>query len=140
MQVSPATLSDCAELATLTRLAFAQGSALSQAMFANVDPKLSDARFAARLAKNIAQGEKHGKAVFKAVLEGKIVGLGDWDLPKEGDVVELPEEAPEPWLPGTNEQVANEFFGIMAGLDKAITVPHYRSLPLSNSESRKSLS
>ena len=117
---------DVLALAAVSRRSFAKTSALSEAMFAKVDPDAADARFGRRLLRNI---DGKNKAVVSATnSEGKIIGLADWDLPKtETDEVEKKEEVPEPWLEGTNVELVEEFFGEMDRRQALVREPHYRT-------------
>ena len=118
---------DVLSLAAISRRSFAKTSALSQAMFSRVDPSAADERFGRRLTRNMNGKEK---AVVSATnLEGKIIGLADWDLPKSvTDKVETKEEvAPEPWLEGTNVELVEEFFGEMDRRQALVKEPHYRT-------------
>ncbi|GAA6033034.1 hypothetical protein JCM8097_000111 [Rhodosporidiobolus ruineniae] len=116
--VSPVQAADVPQLAHLQRLAF-EPSALNRQIFGGVAPADMEAHSAARLVKAL---DDPTKAVIKATLadegasgEGDLVGFGFWDLGRPVDAPEEENKEPEKrqWPPGTNVELAEEYFARM---------------------------
>ncbi|GAA5895871.1 hypothetical protein JCM8208_005110 [Rhodotorula glutinis] len=132
--VLPAQLADLERIAAIHHAAFLP-SAISRRIFANVKRDDQCAKTVARLTKRL---DDPASALFKAVVEGDIVGFALWDRPRKAGQPD-PDHDPaqkgaDRWPAGTDVALAESFF---ARLDLGIKEPHYHLSLLATDPARQ---